>query len=92
MPLLYVEHEDGIALAATNFGGKQHPGWSFNLEADPTARVAIREQERVMAARRASDGEIARLWPRFCDIWPAYDAYRDRTTRNVKVFLLDPRP
>jgi deazaflavin-dependent oxidoreductase (nitroreductase family) len=93
VPLLYVPADgDGIVLAATNWGRKAHPAWSGNLDATPAATVAIGGQERPMRARRATEEELARYWPRLVELWPAYDAYRSRAGRDIRVYVLEPAP
>jgi deazaflavin-dependent oxidoreductase (nitroreductase family) len=42
-------------------------------------------------ARRASDAEKARLWPKLVAMYPDYDDYQARTARDIPVVLLSPR-
>jgi hypothetical protein len=30
------------------------------------------------------------LWPRLVEVWPDYDAYQRRTTREIPVIVLSP--
>jgi deazaflavin-dependent oxidoreductase (nitroreductase family) len=90
-PLTYVRIGDGFALAATNFGQAHHPGWSKNLMAHPDVTVELGGREISVRARRVDGPEKAELWPRFVDIWPAYDTYLARSGRNIRVFVLEPR-
>lgn len=89
-PLTYIRVGDGYALAGTNFGQAHHPGWSRNLMTNPDAEVEIGGRTIPVRARRA-DAEKAELWPRFLEIWPAYNTYRERSHRNIRVFVLEPR-
>lgn len=89
-PLTYVRLGDRFALAATNFGQAHHPGWSKNLMANPDAIVELGGKEIPVRARRAGDAEKVEIWPRFVEIWPAYDTYRERSGRNIRVFVLEP--
>jgi deazaflavin-dependent oxidoreductase (nitroreductase family) len=90
-PLSYVEVEDGYALAATNWGQDKHPLWSGNLIADPDVEVVVGGETIPMRARRVSDDEKARIWPKFVEIWPAYDTYVTRSGRDIRVFVLKRR-
>jgi deazaflavin-dependent oxidoreductase (nitroreductase family) len=91
-PLAFIRVGEGFALAASNWGGTNDPGWSYNLIAHPDASVIIDGEQIAVRARRADDGEKATLWPRFVEIWPAYDTYKTRAShRNIKVFVLERR-
>jgi deazaflavin-dependent oxidoreductase (nitroreductase family) len=91
IPLLYGQADGGgIVIAATNWGQRHHPAWSSNLDANPDVTVAIQGLEKPMRARRATDTELARYWPRLTAFWPAYDTYRERSGRTIRVYVLEP--
>ena len=76
-------------VVATNFGGRDHPDWSYNLDAEPQAIVECNGSIDAVRARRVSDEEFARYWPRFVAIWPHYERYRASTDRSVRMYLLE---
>jgi F420H(2)-dependent quinone reductase len=41
-------------------------------------------------ARRASVEEKAQLWPRLVAMYPAYEGYQNRTTRDIPVVAATP--
>lgn len=91
VPLLYVRHEgDALAVAASNWGQEHHPAWSENLLANPEARVTVGHETFSCRARLAGADEKAALWPRFVELWPAYDTYQSRSGRDIRVFILEP--
>lgn len=91
VPLLYVPTADGeVAVVASNFGTRSHPGWAYNLETEPRAELEIDGDRRRVVARRASDGEATAIWPRFDAVWPGYEKYREIAPRDIKVFVLEP--
>jgi deazaflavin-dependent oxidoreductase (nitroreductase family) len=91
VPLLYVPlDEDALAVAATNYGQDDHPGWSYNLESEPRAQLEIDGVTRRVIGRLANEHESAHVWPRFDAIWPAYETYRNIAPRDIKVFILEP--
>ena len=90
-PLFYVEDGDSIVVAATNFGLRDHPEWSENLLRNASAEVQIGDLTRRFRARVATPDEIARAWPRLVAFWPAFNRYKERSGREIRVFLLDPR-
>jgi len=80
---------DELILVGSNFGQSHHPAWALNLEADPAAEVTIGGTATPMTARLVTDpAERERLWAIMCALWPAYNAYRGRAGREIKVFAL----
>ena len=90
VPLLYVRDGPRIIVAGSNWGQRDHPAWSTNLLVDPRARVQIGPDRMECLARAASLEERERLWPQLDGIWPAYDTYRQRSGRELRVFVLEP--
>lgn len=90
-PLLFVEEDGGgWAVVATNWGGPQHPGWSANLTADPSAVVHLGDRSVPVTARRVGGTAFEDRWARFVALWPAFEDYRARTGRAIRMFVLDP--
>lgn len=87
-PLFYVRDGGSIIVAATNFGLPAHPVWSENLLRKPEATVQIGDEWRRYTARLATETEAARAWPRLVEFWPAYDRYKERSGREIRVFVL----
>ncbi|HEX5114431.1 MAG TPA: nitroreductase family deazaflavin-dependent oxidoreductase [Pseudonocardiaceae bacterium] len=88
--LTYARHGDGLVVVGSNFGQAHHPAWSSNLLAEPAATVTVRGAEWPVQARLLSETEKAEVWPELLRVWPGYDAYQDRSGRNLRVFLLTP--
>ncbi|NQU37705.1 MAG: nitroreductase family deazaflavin-dependent oxidoreductase [Actinobacteria bacterium] len=78
-----------LILVGSNFGQSHHPAWALNLEANPAAEVTIEGTPRAMSARLVTDTEEREhLWAVMCAMWPAYNAYRGRAGREIKIFAL----
>lgn len=90
VPLLYVADGERVALFASNWGRREHPAWSLNLDAHPRARVELGGVTRTVVARRASVDEERALWPLAMAIYPGYSGYCARAGREVRVYLLEP--
>jgi deazaflavin-dependent oxidoreductase (nitroreductase family) len=89
--LLYGQVGDEIVLVGSNFGQSHHPAWALNLEANPEAVFAADGVATPMTARMVTDpDERERIWQAMYDIWPAYNAYRGRAGREIKLFALSP--
>lgn len=89
-PLLYVREPGRLYVVGSNFGQDHHPAWSSNLLADPQATVTIGRKDVPVVATLLTGGERDRVWQLFVDLARTYDAYRDRTNRDIRVFALDP--
>ncbi|RBO87861.1 deazaflavin-dependent oxidoreductase (nitroreductase family) [Nocardia puris] len=88
-PLLYVHDGDTLYVIGSNFGQAHHPAWTGNLLAEPRATVAIAgERIRVRATPVTEEAVKESVFARFVEITGAYAAYRDRTTRDLRIFAL----
>jgi deazaflavin-dependent oxidoreductase (nitroreductase family) len=90
VPLFFVRIDGVPAVVATNWGTANHPGWSYNLEAHPSASLEIDGQSSEVVARPVSPTEAISAWDQFIAVWPAYAEYRERASREIKVYALSP--
>ncbi|HTT82302.1 MAG TPA: nitroreductase family deazaflavin-dependent oxidoreductase [Rhizomicrobium sp.] len=92
VPLLYVTTDKGFALIASFAGSPKHPAWYLNLEAAGIADVQIRSRRiRVRAETVDPDSERYRqIWRDAVALYPDYDTYQTRTTRQIPVVELVP--
>jgi len=84
----YTEDGDDVLVVASNFGGTNHPAWSYNLDANPQAKILLGAEKREVVASRLTDSEKAILWPKIADTIPQMKSYVKRTERNIKVYRL----
>ncbi len=83
---------DEYVLIGSNFGQKHHPAWALNLEANPDCVFNVDDQPRDMMARLVTDeAEREQIWELMYEVWPAYNAYRGRAGREIKVFVITPK-
>jgi F420H(2)-dependent quinone reductase len=90
VPLLYLRDGNDFVVVASQGGAPQHPGWYFNLKADPKAEVEIGRSRFSVVAQPVADDERATLWPRLVAIYPPYEDYQRRTARRIPVLRLSP--
>jgi deazaflavin-dependent oxidoreductase (nitroreductase family) len=88
--LMRVEHDGIYAVVASLGGAPQHPVWYHNLVADPTATVQDGPDVHDVRAREVHGDEKAKWWARAVEVWPDYDSYQQKTSREIPVFVLDP--
>ena len=92
VPVLYLEDGGRFVIVASLAGAPRHPAWFLNLEANPRVRLQVRSRRFAATARRASVEEKAQLWPRLVAMYPAYEGYQNRTTRDIPVVIATPEP
>jgi len=91
-PLLYVEYDGRWVIIGTNFGGASHPGWYFNLKANPKAELLVEGEQVEVLARDARPDERSALWAGAVEIYPGYETYKSRIgDRQVPIVVLERR-
>lgn len=87
--LIYGIDGDRYLVVASKGGAKKHPDWYLNLVANPEVRVQVGADEFPARARTANAKEKPPLWRLMASIWPEYDQYQTRTSRNIPVVILE---
>src|SRR6266545_4807455 len=82
---------DRYLVVASNGGSTDPPEWCRNLVADPRVRIQVGADVFDGTAQAAGPVEKARLWPVMTALWPAYDDYQARTTREIPVVVITPK-
>jgi deazaflavin-dependent oxidoreductase (nitroreductase family) len=88
VPLLYLQDGDDLVVVASYGGLPEHPSWYRNLEASPDVEVEIGREREGRRARTATPEERARLWPKVVDMYPSYESYQRKTTREIPLVVL----
>jgi deazaflavin-dependent oxidoreductase (nitroreductase family) len=87
--LLYGQDGDRYLLVASNGGARNHPSWYLNLAAQPEIELQVRAEKFAARARTATAEEKPRLWRLMASIWPDYDRYQKRTSRDIPVVIVE---
>jgi deazaflavin-dependent oxidoreductase (nitroreductase family) len=90
-PVLYLADEPRMVVIGSNAGNERPPAWALNLLEHPDADVQIRGERRQVRARVAEGEERAELWRRMNEQYDGFDGYRERTARDIRLFVLEPR-
>ena len=90
IPLMRVEHDGSYAVVASLGGAPQHPVWYHNIVANPRVSLQDGPEVKDYAAREVTGDEKAEWWRKATAVWPAYDAYQEKTDREIPLFVLDP--
>ncbi len=88
--LQYFRDGADMIITAANDGGRRHPGWYFNLEADPSAQVEIGGRRLPVRAEIMSSDAAAAWWRRIVERDPTYERYERATIRRFPVIRLIP--
>jgi len=88
-PLIYAQDGARYVIVASKGGAPDHPGWYKNLEKTPEVELQVKDEIFRARARTAQGEERARLWRKANEVWPHYDEYAKKTTREIPVVVLE---
>lgn len=89
-PICYYRDGGRFIVAGTNGGMNHAAGWSLNLRADPRARIEVGTETFAVRAIEAIGDDYEQLWARYIELHPALAPYRERTTRRIPIWQLEP--
>jgi F420H(2)-dependent quinone reductase len=79
-----------LVIVAANSGRSSHPGWFYNLNATPTARVQVMDRTVQVRPEELSADETSAFWPHILRVAPAYARYQKATNRTIPLVRLIP--
>ncbi len=91
VPVVYLADGERQIVVGSNAGNARTPAWSYNLQANADAEVEIGAERKRVRARVLDGEERERLWRRVNEMYEGFDEYDARTSRDIKVFALEPR-
>ena len=89
LPLIYGKDGDRYLIVASKGGAPEHPAWYVNLRAQPNVKVQVGSDKFAAKARTATKAERPALWKLMTKIWPSYDDYQAKTTREIPLVVLE---
>ena len=87
IPLLTIPYNDDYILVASSGGSPLHPGWYYNLVNNPKIEMTVNSKTFTANAKKLSEHEKESIWPYIIKACPFYEEYRQKTTRNIPVFI-----
>ena len=90
-PLVYMPDGDDLLVVASKGGHPRDPAWMHNLRSHPETEVQVGSRRLKVRAREATPEERRRLWPKAAAYNPPWGRYRERTSREIPLVLLEPR-
>jgi len=92
IPLMRVKVDDSYVLIGSMGGQPKNPVWVYNIRANPEVTIRDKTELFDMRVREVSDdAERATLWAAAVAAYPDYQAYAEKTTRKIPVFVAEPR-
>ncbi|MBN6033781.1 nitroreductase family deazaflavin-dependent oxidoreductase [Amycolatopsis sp. 195334CR] len=88
--LIYGKAGEDFVVVASKGGDDDDPAWFKNLVAEPSVGVQAGDRRFTARARVATPAEREVLWPRMVGIFPLYEEYAQKTTREIPIVLLTP--
>jgi deazaflavin-dependent oxidoreductase (nitroreductase family) len=92
LPLVFIpdpQDPHRFALIASNWGQAHHPGWYFNLKANPRATCSLDGRESLFIAHEANGDEYERFWQYAAELYFGYTLYKKRAgDRKIPILVL----
>jgi deazaflavin-dependent oxidoreductase (nitroreductase family) len=88
-PLIYGRTNGDVMVVASKGGSDTPPAWYLNLKENPEVEVQIEGDVFKARGRDATPDEKPELWKAMTSQWPDYDAYQERTDREIPVVILE---
>ena len=92
VPLVGLLDGDKIVLFGSNFGQAHHPGWVYNLKANPECQVRYNGTTQSYKARFTTGQERETYWQLGLSYYGGYEKYKTRAgEREIAVIVLEPK-
>ncbi len=88
-PLVYSKDGERLVIIASMGGAPKHPSWYLNLVANPEATVEVGTEKFTARASVAEGAERERLYAQQAAEMPAFNEYKEKTTRRIPVVVLE---
>jgi deazaflavin-dependent oxidoreductase (nitroreductase family) len=90
MPLIFREIDGNHILVASKGGAPDDPEWFKNMMASPDeVEIQVKAEHIPVRPRVAEGEERERLWGLMAEVWPDYDAYQEKTDRQIPIVVLE---
>ncbi len=88
--LIYGRDGDRYVVVASRGGAAHHPAWYLNLVTNSQVELQVGSEHITALARTADADEKPALWRQMAELWPDYENYQRRTSRDIPVVILEP--
>ena len=84
-PLIHRVDGDKWVVVASKGGAPEHPAWYKNLQANPDAKIQVKDEQIPVTATTTEGDDRERLWGKMTEVWPPYNEYEQKTDRKIPV-------
>jgi deazaflavin-dependent oxidoreductase (nitroreductase family) len=89
-PTNYYQENGNYVIVASNWGKPSHPDWYYNLMAQGSASVQIKDRILRVHARQVGAEDYDRLWRFVTSQNPFYGRYQELAGRQIPLIILTP--
>lgn len=89
--VIRVERDGEYLVVGSRGGDDVNPGWIYNMRSNPHVELQDGPEKHDYDARELSGAERDEWWQIAADAFPQYNEYREKTDREIPVFLLSRR-
>jgi len=88
--LIYGREGKNYLLVASNGGAANDPSWYLNLVENPEIEIQVGADKMKAHARIATPNEKPPLWQVMSKIFPQYDTYQAKASREIPLVIVEP--
>jgi len=88
-PLIYGRDGEAYVVVASRGGTPEHPAWYLNLSAEPEVTIQVGSDVMRAYATTIDGDHWSDVWGQMAQIWPAYDDYQAKTSRQIPLVRLE---
>jgi deazaflavin-dependent oxidoreductase (nitroreductase family) len=93
VPVLGLPTSDGLAVISSSYGQERHPGWYYNLRANPDGELSVDGESSRFHAVEAQGEQRQRIWDQALETYPGFATYEKRAAhREIAVWVLERTP
>jgi F420H(2)-dependent quinone reductase len=86
--LIYGRDGDDYLIVASKGGADDHPLWYLSIEANAEVHLRVGTERFAARAETLPAQEKDRVWPHLVEVFPPYEEYRHKTSRDIPVVRL----
>ena len=87
-PLVYSKDGDKYVIIASMGGAPKNPAWYHNIKANPEVTLEVGTEKFKAKASVVEGAERERLYAKQAEMMPAFNEYKEKTTRVIPVVVL----
>ena len=89
IPVAYTKDGENFVVVASKGGAPTNPAWYYNLIAHPEIKVEVGSEKFQVHAVNTTGEERERLFNQHAAIYPNFNDYKAKTTREIPVLTLE---